>query len=275
MRTKIKEVLQAKDPKKLIGKKITVFGWVRSIRAQKAFAFVALNDGSCFSNLQIIFDKDIGQFDFLIEQVTTGASIKVEGIIVESPGKNQALEIKAEKISILGTCNPEKYPLQKKRHSFEFLRTIAHLRPRTNTQGAIARVRSKLAFATHKFFQERGFIYLQSPIITGSDCEGSGEMFRVTTLDKKNKDLDFFNKPAYLTVSGQLAVENFACSLSNVYTFGPTFRAEVSHTSRHIAEFWMIEPELAFADLYDDMECAEAYIQFCIRYILENNKQDL
>ncbi len=275
MRTKVKEVLQAKEPKKLIGKKVTVFGWVRSIRAQKTFAFVALNDGSCFSNLQVVFDKDIEQFDLLLDQVTTGASIKVEGEIVESPGKNQALEIKAERISVLGTCNPEKYPLQKKRHSFEFLRTIAHLRPRTNTQGAIARVRSKLAYATHKFFQERGFIYLQSPIITGSDCEGSGEMFKVTTLDEKNKDLDFFHKPAYLTVSGQLEAEIFSTALSDVYTFGPTFRAENSHTSRHLAEFWMIEPELAFADLTDNIECAEAYIKEVIATVLNECDEDM
>lgn len=275
MRTKIKEVLKTKDPKKLIGKETTVFGWVKSIRAQKNFAFIALNDGSSFSNLQIIFDKDAENFETLVNEITTGASIKVEGIIVESPGKNQSLEIKAEKISLLGVCSPEKYPLQKKRHSFEFLRTIAHLRPRTNTQGAIARVRSKLAFATHKFFQERDFIYLQSPIITGSDCEGSGEMFKVTTLDNQSKELDFFHKPAYLTVSGQLEAEIFSTALSDVYTFGPTFRAENSNTSRHLAEFWMIEPEMAFTDLTGNIECAEAYIKEVILTVLNECEEDM
>jgi len=271
MKTKVKEILHTKDPKNLIGKEITVFGWVRSIRSQKTFAFVALNDGSCFANLQVIFEKDIDQFETLINEITTGSSIKVEGTIVESPGKNQSLEIKAEKISILGACNPEKYPLQKKRHSFEFLRTIAHLRPRTNTQGAIARIRSKLAFATHKFFQDRGFLYLQSPIITGSDCEGSGEMFKVTKVDDK----DFFHKPAYLTVSGQLEAEIYSTALSDVYTFGPTFRAENSNTSRHLAEFWMIEPEMAFADLSNNIECAEAYIKEVIMAVLNECDEDM
>jgi asparaginyl-tRNA synthetase len=274
MRIKIKEIIQSKNPEKLLKEKVTIFGWVKSIRSQKNFSFIAVNDGSCFDNLQIILDNE---GDAKINDITTGCSIKIEGTIVESPGKNQNLEIKANKTSILGPCDRDKYPLQKKRHSFEFLRTIAHLRARTNTQGAVARVRSKIAFATHQFFQERGFLYLQSPIITGSDCEGSGEMFKVTTLDPGEKDpsLDFFQKNAYLTVSGQLEAEVYACSLSDVYTFGPTFRAENSHTSRHLAEFWMIEPEMAFADLNDSINCAEAYIKSIIKIVLEECSDDM
>jgi len=276
MRTKIKEILQAKTPQSLLGKEISVSGWVRTVRDQKSFSFIEINDGSTLANLQIVAESALPGYADLLPQLTTGASISVSGRLVESPGKNQALELKAETIRILGLCDATRYPLQKKRHSFEFLRTIAHLRPRTNTQGAVLRVRSALAFATHLFFHQRGFFYVHTPILTGSDCEGGGEMFRVTTLDKFDDPLkDFFGKPAYLTVSGQLEGEILATALSDVYTFGPTFRAENSNTSRHLAEFWMIEPEMAFADLQTNMECAESYLKFCIRYVLEFCKEDL
>jgi asparaginyl-tRNA synthetase len=271
MRTKIKQILHAKDPASLVGKMVTVCGWVRTVRDQKTFSFIELNDGSTLSNLQIVAEQ-------AVQHLTTGASLSVTGKLVESPGKNQSLELKAEKIHLLGTCSAEKYPLQKKRHSFEFLRTIAHLRPRTNTQGAVLRVRSSLAYATHLFFQQRGFLYVQTPIITSSDCEGGGEMFRVTTLEqgaKNDPSKDFFGKPTYLTVSGQLEGEILALALSDIYTFGPTFRAENSNTSRHLAEFWMIEPEMAFADLKADMECAESYLKFCVKYVLDHCREDI
>ena len=271
-RLKIKQILHAKDPSLLIDKKVKVNGWIRTVRDQKTFAFIELNNGTTLANLQIIADS------VDTAKLTTGASISVSGTLVESPGKNQALEIKADSIEVIGTCSAETFPLQKKRHSFEFLRTIAHLRPRTNTQGAVLRVRSALAFATHLFFNQKGFYYVQTPIITGSDCEGGGEMFRVTTLEPGKPDdfsKDFFGKPAYLTVSGQLEGEILALALSDIYTFGPTFRAENSNTTRHLAEFWMIEPEMAFADLKDNMECAEAYLKFCVRYVLDHCKEDL
>ncbi|HSX10170.1 MAG TPA: asparagine--tRNA ligase [Chlamydiales bacterium] len=262
---KIKEILQGK-----IDDKVTVHGWVRTVRDQKTFMFIEVNDGSTLGNLQVVVDGSV-------EGLSTGASIIATGHLVASPGKNQALELRASEVRVIGSCDPAKYPLQKKRHSFEFLRTIAHLRPRTNTQGAVMRVRNALAFATHLFFQQRGFLYIQTPIITGSDAEGGGEMFRVTTLEKPTDDpsKDFFGKKTYLTVSGQLEGEIMACALSDIYTFGPTFRAENSNTSRHLAEFWMIEPELAFADLKADMECAEAYLKFCVHYVLEHCKEDL
>lgn len=277
MRTKIKQILHTKHPEALIGREISVFGWIRTVRDQKSFAFVELNDGSSLSNLQIILDASLPNFEALLPTLTTGASISAQGILKESPGKNQALELHAKNIHLYGACDPARYPLQKKRHSFEFLRTIAHLRPRTNTQGAVLRIRSALAHATHLFFQERGFLYVHTPLITGSDCEGGGEMFRVTTLKEGEKDAakDFFGKPAYLTVSGQLEGEILALALSDIYTFGPTFRAENSNTSRHLAEFWMIEPEMAFADLRANMECAESYLKFCVRYVLEHCKEDL
>ena len=274
MRTKIKQILHAPDHAALIGKKMTVCGWIRSVRDQKTFLFIELNDGSSLANFQIISnDKS------LLPSLTTGASVSITGPLVESPGDKQALEMHADEIKIFGLSSTETFPLQKKRHTFEYLRTIAHLRPRTNTQGAVLRVRSALAHATHLFFQGRGFAYVQTPLITGSDCEGGGQMFRVTTLNplQPNADFskDFFGKPAYLTVSGQLEGEMIACALSDVYTFGPTFRAENSNTSRHLAEFWMIEPEMAFADLKDNMECAESYLKFCVKYALENCKEDL
>lgn len=253
----------------------TVRGWVRTVRDQKSFVFIEVNDGSTFGNLQVVADSTLSDFAENLEKLTTGASVVISGTLVESPGKNQSLELQASEIRVIGTADPTKYPLQKKRHSFEFLRTIAHLRPRTNTQGAVLRVRNALAFATHLFFQGRGFLYIQTPIITGSDCEGGGEMFRVTTLEKANPPEDFFGKSSYLTVSGQLEAEIVASALSDVYTFSPTFRAENSNTSRHLAEFWMIEPEMAFADLKDDIECAESYLKFCIQYVLEHCKEDL
>ncbi|OGN57049.1 MAG: asparagine--tRNA ligase [Chlamydiae bacterium RIFCSPHIGHO2_02_FULL_45_9] len=267
---KIKELLQGEPQDN-----VTVFGWVRTLRDQKSFAFIEINDGSTFGNLQIVLDSQCPNFVYLIKELTTGASVRVIGKLIKSPGKNQALELRASEIEIIGPCNAEKYPLQKKRHSFEYLRTIAHLRPRTNTQGAVLRVRNALAFATHLFFQKKGFLYLQTPIITGSDCEGGGEMFRVTTLDHNKPEKDFFGKATFLTVSGQLEAEIAACALSDVYTFGPTFRAENSNTSRHLAEFWMIEPEMAFADLQDDIACAEEYVQFTVQYALENCKEDM
>lgn len=262
---KIKQILQGK-----IHDKVTVHGWVRTVRDQKAFTFIEVNDGSTLGNLQVVMDGTL-------PDLTTGTSIIAQGELVESPGKNQALELRASEVRVIGKCDATKYPLQKKRHTFEYLRTIAHLRPRTNTQGAVMRIRSALSFATHLFFQGRGFLYVQTPLITGSDCEGGGEMFRVTTLEKPTDDAskDFFGKKTYLTVSGQLEGEIMACALSDIYTFGPTFRAENSNTSRHLAEFWMIEPEMAFADLKADMECAESYLKFCVSYVLEHCKEDL
>jgi len=270
LKKKIKEILKSKP-----NTHATVHGWVRTVRDQKSFAFIEVNDGSTLGNLQVIADAHIKGYAEALKDLTTGASIIASGELVESPGKNQAVELRASEIRVIGTCDPVKYPLQKKRHTFEFLRTIAHLRPRTNTQGAVLRIRSALAFATHKFFQERGFLYVHTPIITGSDCEGGGEMFRITTLDKPDPEKDFFGKSAYLTVSGQLEGEILASALSDVYTFGPTFRAENSNTSRHLAEFWMIEPEMAFADLKANMECAESYLKYCVHYALENCKEDL
>jgi asparaginyl-tRNA synthetase len=280
MRIKINQIT-----KNDIEKTLTVKGWIKSARTSKNISFIALNDGSCFNNLQIIIDSKIDNYENITSKLSTGASIKASGKIVESPGKGQSIEMQADKIEIIGECDPEEYPLQKKRHSFEFLRTIAHLRPRTNTIGAVARIRNGLAYATHKFFQENGFIYVNTPIITAADCEGAGEMFQVSTLNKetlpKTKDgkidytKDFFEKAAYLTVSGQLEGEAYSCALSDIYTFGPTFRAENSNTSRHLAEFWMIEPEMAFADLNDNMNYAEKYIKYCLKYVLEKYPQDM
>lgn len=283
-RTKIKEILFAPKPSAIQGKKVHVCGWIKTIRDQKAFSFIEINDGSTLGNLQVIAENTLPHYAELLPRLTTGASLGITGILVESPGKNQALEIKAEEIHIFGDCDAVKYVLQKKRHSFEFLRTIAHLRPRTNTQGAVMRIRNALAFATHLYFQEKGFLYLQTPIITGSDCEGGGQMFRVTTLDPTAAKIgesggdfskDFFKKPAYLTVSGQLEGESYACALSDIYTFGPTFRAENSNTSRHLAEFWMIEPEMAFCDLKGNIACAEGYLKFVTEYVLKHCQEDM
>lgn len=267
---KIRELLKSKP-----NTPATVHGWVRTVRDQKSFTFIEVNDGSTLGNLQVIADANIPGYSEALKDLTTGASVIISGELVESQGKNQAIELRASEVRVIGLCDPAKYPLQKKRHTFEFLRTIAHLRPRTNTQGAVLRVRSALAFATHLFFQERGFLYVQTPLITGSDCEGGGEMFRVTTLEKPDPEKDFFGKSAYLTVSGQLEGEILSCALSDIYTFGPTFRAENSNTSRHLAEFWMIEPEMAFADLKANMECAESYLKFCVSYVLKHCKEDL
>lgn len=286
MRSRIKQ-LKYPTPGRpsLVGADVTVNGWVRTVRNQKTFAFIEINDGSTLSNFQIVANADLPNFEKLISQLSTGVSVSIEGTIVESPGKNQELEMQAKKITIIGTCDPEVYPLQKKRHSFEFLRTIAHLRPRTNTIGAVTRVRNSLAFATHKFFQERGFLYINTPIITSSDCEGAGKMFQVTTLDQNalprtekgsiDYSKDFFAGPAYLTVSGQLEGEIYASAMTDIYTFGPTFRAENSNTSRHLAEFWMIEPEMAFATIIDDMDCVEAYLKYVLDYVLQNNPEDM
>ena len=261
---------------------ITVNGWVRTRRDSKDFSFLELNDGSCLSNIQIIADNDTAGYD-AIHGVTTGCAVSVTGDLVESPGKNQKWEIRAKNITLLGTA-PDDFPLQKKRHSDEFLRTIAHLRPRTNKYGALFRIRSRLSHAIHTFFQERGFYWIHTPIITGSDCEGAGEMFRVTTLDmdklprmenKIDYSEDFFGKEAMLTVSGQLSVETYCMGLGRVYTFGPTFRSENSNTSRHAAEFWMIEPEVAFADLHDDMDLAEDMIRYLVRFVMEECGDDL
>jgi asparaginyl-tRNA synthetase len=286
MRIKIKDLKQPRaGVPSLTGQEVTIKGWVRTVRNQKTFNFVEVNDGSTLSNFQIVVPSDVPGYANLILQLATGASVSATGMIVESPGKGQSVEMHASSITLIGKCDPETYPLQKKRHTFEFLRTIAHLRPRTNTFGAITRVRNALAFATHQFFQNRGFLYVQTPVITGSDCEGAGKMFQVTSLDlsdlpktpqgKIDYTQDFFAKPTYMTVSGQLEGEIFACALSDIYTFGPTFRAENSNTSRHLAEFWMIEPEMAFADLNDDMDCAEAYLKYVLKYVVDNCGEDM
>lgn len=266
-----------------LNKNIKVSGWVKTERTSKNFGFIELNDGSFFKNLQIVFEDNLENFNE-IAKLTVGSAITAEGILVESPGTKQPFELKAEKIVIEGHSTSN-YPLQKKSHSFEFLRTIAHLRPRTNTFSAVFRVRSLVAYAIHKFFQEQGFVYVHTPIITSSDAEGAGEMFRVTTLDLANppKDengevdfsKDFFGRSANLTVSGQLNVETFCMAFRNVYTFGPTFRAENSNTARHAAEFWMIEPEIAFAELKDNMVLAENMVKYIINYVLENAPEEM
>ncbi|MBM3862956.1 MAG: asparagine--tRNA ligase [Verrucomicrobia bacterium] len=272
MRTLIKHVLRRDTP----GDDLHVAGWVRTRRDSKTFSFLELNDGTCLANLQVVADAGIpGAAD--LARMTTGASVEVRGRLVPSPASGQQWELQASSLRLLG-CAPDDYPLQKKGHSTEFLRGIAHLRPRTNLYGAVFRTRSRMAYAIHRFFQERDFIYVHTPIITASDCEGAGEMFRVTTLpaDKAARDAeDFFGKRAFLTVSGQLEGEAFACALSNIYTFGPTFRAENSNTSRHAAEFWMIEPEVAFCDLESDMDLAESMVRFLVTEMLEHHEGDL
>ena len=267
-----------------VGSDIVVKGWVRTKRGNKNVAFIALNDGSCVGNIQIVVD--LASFDeSTLKLITTGACIRVDGKLVESPASGQGVEVQAEKIEIYGTADPETYPLQKKGHSLEFLRDIAYLRPRTNTFGAVLRIRHAMAYAIHKYFNDNGFYYLHTPLITGSDCEGAGAMFNVTTLDianpprteegKVDYSQDFFGKPCNLTVSGQLEGELGALSLGRIYTFGPTFRAENSNTPRHLAEFWMIEPEMAFYELEDNMELAEDFLKYLIRYALENCREDL
>ena len=267
-----------------VGSDIVVKGWVRTKRGNKNVAFIALNDGSCAGNIQIVVD--LANFDEnTLKLITTGACIRVDGKLVESPASGQRVEVQASAIEIYGTADPETYPLQKKGHSLEFLRDIAYLRPRTNTFGAVLRIRHAMAYAIHKYFNDNGFFYLHTPLITGSDCEGAGAMFNVTTLDIANPPRtedgkvdyaqDFFGKPCNLTVSGQLEGELGALSLGRIYTFGPTFRAENSNTPRHLAEFWMIEPEMAFYELEDNMELAEDFLKYLIRYALDNCREDL
>jgi asparaginyl-tRNA synthetase len=272
MRTLIKHVLASTEPRE----DVAVKGWVRTRRDSKGFSFIELNDGSCLANLQVIVDAGTAGAEH-IPELTTGAAVVIDGNLVASPAAGQKWELRATRVELIGTADAT-YPLQKKGHTPEFLRTIAHLRPRSNLFGAIFRMRSRLAFAVHQFFQERDFVYVHTPIVTASDCEGAGEMFRVTALKGNIDDkqaADFFGKPTYLTVSGQLEAETFACALSNVYTFGPTFRAENSNTARHAAEFWMIEPEMAFCDLVGDMDLGEEFIKAMARYALEHCAEDL
>jgi len=307
VRTKIAAVLADGQP----GTMVDVRGWVRTKRESKGeFAFLELNDGSCFANLQIVVDGKLPDYTTLIKQITTGASVAILGEIVASPGKGQRVEVRATELRLLGTADSQTYPLQKKGHSFEFLREKAHLRPRTNTFGAMARVRNALCYAIHEFFQDRGFLYVHTPIITTSDCEGAGQVFQVTTLDLAKLALsgkqkaesgkpaaeasssvsqpsalspqpsldyssDFFGKKAGLTVSGQLEGEAFACAVGDIYTFGPTFRAENSNTTRHLAEFWMVEPEMPFYELEDDMQLAEDFVRTIIRKVMERCPDDL
>ncbi|MBN2724711.1 MAG: asparagine--tRNA ligase [Deltaproteobacteria bacterium] len=275
---RIKEILG----KKLITDSITVSGWVRTKRTSKSVTFIELNDGSCFSNLQATVDNT--EFEETVSGISTGTSVEMSGALIPSPASGQDIELQVKNIKILGGVSPD-YPLQKKRHSFEFLRDIAHLRPRANTFGAVFRIRNILAYSVHEFFQERGYVYLNSPIVTTSDCEGAGEMFNVSTFNMENPPRtdkneidwtkDFFGKKASLTVSGQLEAEIFATSIGNCYTFGPTFRAENSNTSRHLAEFWMIEPEIAFANLKEDMDVAEAFVRHLFKKVIEKGGDDL
>lgn len=279
-RTKIVDALKCTD----FGSTINVKGWVRTRRGNKHVSFIALNDGSTINNIQIVIDNEKFGEEFL-KPITTGASLSVNGILVESQGKGQTCEIQATEIEIFGTADPNTYPLQKKGHTLEFLREIAHLRPRTNTFGAILRIRHNMAFAIHKYFNDRGYFYLHTPLITASDAEGAGAMFQVTTLDVENPPRneegkvdytqDFFGKSANLTVSGQLEGELGAMALGSIYTFGPTFRAENSNTPRHLAEFWMIEPEVAFYDIQDNMDLAEDFLKYLIQYALDNCQDDL
>ncbi len=267
--------------KEQVGQTINVQGWVKSARNQKTFSFITIHDGSCFNPLQVIVDASMPNYETMSKSIITGASLIATGKLVESSGKGQTIELHATNITITGTCDADSYPLQKKHHTLEFLRTIAHLRPRTNTIGAATRIRNRLSYATHQFFQEHGFLYIHTPILTSLDCEGAGELFNVTTRNPYAEQKavgaedDFFGKATYLTVSGQLNVEAYACGMHNVYTFGPTFRAENSNTARHLAEFWMIEPELAFADMQDVISCAQNYLTFCIKQVLEHHYDDL
>ncbi len=280
-RTRISEVLKSEA----IGSIFTVMGWVRTRRDSKGgFSFIELNDGSCIRGLQVIAESSLSNYQDEVKRLQTGCSIKVTGTLSPSPGKGQSVELKAAEIKVFGWADPEQYPLQKKRHSFEFLRTIAHLRPRTNTFGAVARIRSSVSLAIHTFFQEKGFIYLHTPVITGSDCEGAGETFRVTSLDLDAVPLkggmtdfsqDFFGVPANLTVSGQLEAEIYALAMGDVYTFGPTFRAENSNTSRHLAEFWMVEPEMAFCDLMGNKDLAIDLLKFIFSWVLKKCPEDM
>lgn len=269
-----------------INETVTIKGWVRTKREQKEFSFIEVNDGSSMAGLQAVVNQDIPGYTETIKRISTGASVEISGVLVESPAKGQRIELKAESLIVYGEADPETYPLQKKRHSFEFLRDIAHLRARTNTLGAVFRVRNAASAAIHNFFQEQGFLWIHTPIIGASDCEGAGELFTVTNLnlnklpltsDKKSIDFskDFFGKQAFLTVSGQLEAEIMAMAFSNVYTFGPTFRAENSNTSRHLAEFWMVEPEMAFCNLEGDMDLAEAFLKYVFKHVMETCPEDM
>ncbi len=277
MHLKIKALL-TRPP---LGEQVRVAGWIRTRRDTGGFSFLEVNDGSCLANLQIIADKGLENYEAEIKKLSTGCSVEITGLLQASPAKGQAVELQAGEVRVLGWADPETYPLQKKRHSFEFLREISHLRPRTNALGAVARVRSRLAYAVHTFFQERGFIEVHTPIITTSDCEGAGEMFQVTTArphggtGKGGAAEEFFGRRAGLTVSGQLQAEVYALALGEVYTFGPTFRAENSNTSRHLAEFWMIEPEMAFCDLRGNMRVAEDLLRYCLQDVMDHCAEDM
>ncbi|MEH2320667.1 asparagine--tRNA ligase [Nostoc sp.] len=278
---RIAEILRSGQPDEFL----QVQGWVRTKRDSKGFAFIEVNDGSSLANLQVVINQDLPDYEAILKKLNTGAAVEVTGVLVASLGKGQRIELKAETVKVYGEADPDTYPLQKKRHSFEFLRTIGHLRSRTNSFGAVFRVRNACSTAIHQFFHERGFLWVHTPIITASDCEGAGELFSVTSLDLKNiprtenqavdYSQDFFAKPTYLTVSGQLEAEVMAMAFSNVYTFGPTFRAENSNTSRHLAEFWMVEPEMAFCDLEGDMDLAEAFLKHIFKYVLETCPEDM
>jgi asparaginyl-tRNA synthetase len=278
---RIAQILRSGQPEETL----KVQGWVRTKRELKGFAFLEVNDGSSLANLQIVINQDLPDYEAILKQINTGASVEIEGVLVASQGKGQRIELQAKTVKVYGDADPETYPLQKKRHSFEFLRTIAHLRGRTNSFGSVFRVRNACATAIHQFFQERGFMWVHTPILTASDCEGAGELFNVTSLNLKdiprteNKEIDysqdFFGKPTYLTVSGQLEAEIMAMAFSNVYTFGPTFRAENSNTSRHLAEFWMVEPEMAFCDLEGDMDLAEDFLKHIFKYVMETCSEDM
>jgi asparaginyl-tRNA synthetase len=268
------------------GEQITIGGWVRTVRPSKGgFSFVAVNDGSCLAAIQVVADQKLPNYDREIAHLTTGSSVVVTGTLVDSPAKGQRVEVQAAELRVFGAADAEQYPIQAKRHTFEFLRTQAHLRTRTNTFGAVARVRNAISAAIHGFFQQRGFLYVHTPIITASDCEGAGELFRVSTIDpddpprdeggRTDYHQDFFARPTYLTVSGQLEAETYACALGNVYTFGPTFRAENSNTPRHLAEFWMVEPEMAFCDLAGDADLAEDFLKHVFAAVLERCPEDI
>jgi asparaginyl-tRNA synthetase len=278
---RIVEILRTGQPDDAV----TIRGWVRTKRELKEFAFVEVNDGSSMAGLQVVLNQDLPNYAEVLAQINTGASVEITGVLVPSPGKGQRIEMQGQTITVPGGADPETYPLQKKRHSFEFLRTIGHLRSRTNTLGAVFRVRNVCANAIHQFFQERGFMWVHTPLITASDCEGAGELFTVTGMDLNNVpktkegavdySQDFFGKQAYLTVSGQLEAEIMAMAFTNVYTFGPTFRAENSNTSRHLAEFWMVEPEMAFCDLVGNMDLAEQFLKYLFREVLEKCPEDM
>ncbi|NDJ18366.1 asparagine--tRNA ligase [Myxacorys almedinensis] len=281
MARRIVELLRTGQP----DESVTIQGWVRTKREQKGFSFIEVNDGSSMAGLQVVINQTVPGYEEAIKRLSTGASVEVSGVLVPSLGKGQRIEVKADSVAVFGEADPETYPLQKKRHSFEFLREIGHLRSRTNTLGAVFRVRNACATAIHQFFQDQGFLWVHTPVLTASDCEGAGEMFAVTSLNLKQVPMtaqkevdyskDFFGKPTYLTVSGQLEAEIMAMAFSNVYTFGPTFRAENSNTSRHLAEFWMVEPEMAFCDLEGDMDLAEAFLKHIFKQVMATCPEDM